>query len=90
MEEAAELANTLPLSFKTPKEQEYIKFLWDAFEKNYTHGKYQLAFLAYHMPLTVTIAQYRTEDISIEAERCPVPRSRLGTNKGLRQVQAKK
>ena len=30
MEEAAELANYLPLSFKTPKEQEYIEFLWAA------------------------------------------------------------
>jgi len=49
MEEAAELANYLPLSFKTPKEQEYIEFLWDAFETNYTHGKYQFAFLAYHL-----------------------------------------
>src|ERR1039458_1625864 len=49
MEEAAELTNYLPLSFKTPKEQEYIEFLWDAFETNYTHGKYQFAFLAYHM-----------------------------------------
>ena len=34
---------------KSPKEQEYIAFLWDAFETNYTHGKYQFAFLAYHM-----------------------------------------
>ncbi|MGH9419753.1 MAG: hypothetical protein ACRD3J_07265 [Thermoanaerobaculia bacterium] len=49
MEEAAELANFLPLSFKSPKEQEYIAFLWDAFETNYEHGKYQFAFLAYHM-----------------------------------------
>lgn len=49
MEEAAELGNYLPLSFKSPKEQEYIAFLWDAFETNYTHGKYQFAFLAYHM-----------------------------------------
>lgn len=49
MEEAAELAIYLPLSFKTPKEQEYIEFLWDAFETNYTHGNYQFAFLAYHM-----------------------------------------
>ena len=48
MEEAAELGNYLPLSFKSPKEQEYIAFLWDAFETNYTHGKYQFAFLAYH------------------------------------------
>ncbi len=49
MEEATELGNYLPLSFKSPKEQEYIEFLWDAFETNYTHGKYQFAFLAYHM-----------------------------------------
>lgn len=49
MEEAAVLGNFLPLSFKSPKEQEYIDFLWDAFETNYTHGKYQFAFLAYHM-----------------------------------------
>jgi hypothetical protein len=49
MEEAIELGNYLPLSFKSPKEQEYIAFLWDAFETNYEHGKYQFAFLAYHM-----------------------------------------
>jgi hypothetical protein len=49
VEYAIELASYLPLSFKTPKEQEYIGFLWDAFETNYTHGKYQFAFLAYHM-----------------------------------------
>jgi hypothetical protein len=49
MEEAAALGHYLPLSFKSPKEQEYIEFLWDAFETNYTHGKYQFAFLAYHM-----------------------------------------
>ena len=49
MEEAAELGNYLPLSFKSPQEQEYIEFLWDAFDTNYMHGKYQFAFLAYHM-----------------------------------------
>jgi hypothetical protein len=49
MEEAAELSNYLPLSFKSPKEQEYLAFLWDTFETNYTHGKFQFAFLACHM-----------------------------------------
>lgn len=49
MEDAIELNNYLPLSFKSPKEQEYIAFLWDVVETNYTHGKYQFAFLAYHM-----------------------------------------
>ena len=57
MEEAAELGNYLPLSFKTPKEQEYIAFLWDAFETNYIHGKYQFAFLAYHM-LTMSFVYF--------------------------------
>lgn len=57
MEEAAELANYLPFSFKTPKEQEYIAFLWDAFEANHTHGKYQFAFLAYHM-LTMSFVYF--------------------------------
>ena len=49
MEEPTELSNYLPLSYKSPKEQEYIAFLWDVFETNYAHGKYQFAFLAYHM-----------------------------------------
>ena len=31
MKEATELANYLPLPFKTPKEQETIEFLWGAF-----------------------------------------------------------
>ena len=57
MDEAAELADYLPLSFKTPKEQEYIEFLWDAFETNHTHGKYQFAFLAYHM-LTMSFVYF--------------------------------
>ena len=57
MEEAAELGTYLPLSFKSPKEQEYIEFLWDAFETNYTHGKYQFAFLAYHM-LTMSFVYF--------------------------------
>lgn len=57
MEEAAELGNYLPLSFGSPKEEEYIRFLWDAFETNYTYGKYQFAFLAYHM-LTMSFVYF--------------------------------
>lgn len=49
MDEAADLADYLPISFKTLAEREYINFLWDAFDTNYEHGKYQFAFLAYHM-----------------------------------------
>lgn len=69
MEEAAELGSYLPVSFKTSSEQEYIAFLWDAFETNYVHDKYQFAYLAYHM-LTMSfiyfniwqIRQARPED----------------------------
>lgn len=57
MEEAAELGNYLPLSFKTPKEQEYIEFLWDVFRSNYENEKYQFAFLAYHM-LTMSFVYF--------------------------------
>ena len=57
MEEAAELSNYLPISFKTPSERDYITFLWDAFETNYTYGKYQFAFLAYHM-LTMSFVYF--------------------------------
>ena len=44
-----DLFSYLPTSFKTPNEQEYIAFLWEAFETNYSCGNYQFAFLAYHM-----------------------------------------
>lgn len=57
MEEAAEMGNYLPLSFKTRGEQDYIAFLWEAFETNYIYGKYQFAFLAYHM-LTMSFVYF--------------------------------
>jgi hypothetical protein len=57
MEDAYALENYLPVSFKTKSEQEYLAFLWDAFETNYTHGKYQFAFLAYHM-LTMSFVYF--------------------------------
>lgn len=57
MDEAYELRNYLPLSFKTQSEQEYVDFLWDAFDMNYVHGKHQFAFLAYHM-LTMSFVYF--------------------------------
>ena len=57
MEEACELADYLPLSFKTESDQEYIAFLWDAFETNYENQKHQFAFLAYHM-LTMSFVYF--------------------------------
>lgn len=62
MEEAIELAAYLPMSFKTLAEKEYIAFLWEAFESNYTNGKYQFAFLAYHM-LTMTFVYFNVWQI---------------------------
>lgn len=49
MYDALPIMEYLPLSFKTRGEQEYFAFLWDAFETNYTHGKYQFAILACHI-----------------------------------------
>lgn len=49
MDDALGLAEYLPISFKTPNEQEYIAFLWATFEENYNNARYQFAFLAYHM-----------------------------------------
>lgn len=57
MDDALELANYLPLSFKSEKEEEYIRFLWDAFETNYQAEKFQFAFLAYHM-LTMSFVYF--------------------------------
>ena len=49
MDDALDLAEYLPVSFKAPSEQEYIAFLWATFEENYNNAQYQFAFLAYHM-----------------------------------------
>lgn len=47
VDRAAVLGNYLPLAFKSPKEQEYIEFMWDAFEMNYTHANYPAAVPSY-------------------------------------------
>jgi hypothetical protein len=57
MSDAFELINYLPLSFKTESEQEYINFLWEAFDSNYANKKFQFAFLAYHM-LTMSFVYF--------------------------------
>ena len=62
MGEAIELADYLPASFKAPGEQDYINFLWEAFNSNCANGKYQLAFLAYHM-LTVSFVYFKVWQI---------------------------
>lgn len=81
MEEAAELSNYLPLSFRSPKEQEYIAFLWDAFETNYRHGKYQFAFLAYHM-LTMSFVYFNIWQIK-QTKPDDFAKAMIGFNKDL-------
>ena len=49
MDEAYAILDYLPNSFKVPGEQEYITFLWDAFNSNYENGQFQMALLPYHM-----------------------------------------
>ncbi|MHB8779291.1 MAG: hypothetical protein ACYC6R_16265 [Anaerolineales bacterium] len=49
IEDAQEIFDYLPISFRNQSEQEYIGFLWDAFVTNYEAQKYPFAFLAYHM-----------------------------------------
>ena len=81
MEEATELGDYLPLSFTSPKEQEYVAFLWDAFETNYTHGKYQFAFLAYHM-LAMSFVYFNIWQIK-EAEPKNFEMSLIGFSKDM-------
>lgn len=49
MEEANEILKYLPRLYKDRSEQEYITFLWEAYESNYENEKYQFAFIGYHM-----------------------------------------
>lgn len=49
MEEALELGDFLPLSFANPAEGQYVSFLWNTFEANYTNEKYEFASLAFHL-----------------------------------------
>mgnify|MGYP001318648724 CR=1 FL=1 len=48
-EQYQEILDFLPLQFRDPGEQEYIAFLWDAFDSNLRAEKYQFAFMAYQM-----------------------------------------
>ena len=49
MDEALEFGDYLPVSYKTRSEEEYIAFLWDAFQSNYASGKFEFASLAFHL-----------------------------------------
>ncbi len=46
---ASDILAYLPNSYKTRDEQDYINFLWESYESNYTNAKYPFAFIAFHM-----------------------------------------
>lgn len=64
IEEAGELQGFLPISYRTAKEQEYVRFLWEAFNDNCASGKYQFGFLAYHM-LTMCFVYFNIWQIKL-------------------------
>lgn len=49
IDDAIAILDYLPNEYKAAEEQEYIGFLWDSFQTNYETGKYQFAYIAYHM-----------------------------------------
>jgi hypothetical protein len=49
MDEALELSDFLPVSYKTRSEGDYVNFLWDAFQSNYASGKFEFSSLAFHL-----------------------------------------
>lgn len=68
MEEAFELAEFLPVAYKTRSEEEYIAFLWSAFESNYSHGKYEFSSLAFHL-LYMSFVSFSIWQIRLARER---------------------
>ena len=49
MDDALELVDYLPMSFKTEEETDYIESLWQSFINNYENEDYHSAVLSYHM-----------------------------------------
>ena len=64
IEDAAQLEGFLPISYRTAKEEEYVRFLWEAFNDNCASGKFQFAFLAYHM-LTMCFVYFNIWQIKL-------------------------
>ena len=68
IEEAAQLEKFHPLSYGTPNEHNYIRILWEVFNTNVEHDKYQFAFLAYHM-LLMSFVYFKIWQIRLIRER---------------------
>jgi hypothetical protein len=68
MDEALDLGNFLPISYKTASEDSYITFLWDAFQTNYESGKYEFSSLAFHL-LYMSFVSFSVWQIKLARER---------------------
>jgi hypothetical protein len=80
-DDALEILNFLPFSFKTQQEQEYVKFLWETFETNYLNKKYQFAYLAYHM-LFMSFVYFNIWQIRMNNEK-DFKKALVGFNKNI-------
>ena len=49
MDEASRIHEYLPISYANRNEEAYVKFLWEAFESNYSDEKYEFANIAFHL-----------------------------------------
>ena len=67
-EDSFKISSYLPYLYKTTQEEEYIKFLWDAFYANYEKEKYQFAFIGYHM-LFMSFTYFSIWKIKINREK---------------------
>lgn len=84
MEEAYEIWKYLPIRFKDKNEEEYVRFLWDSFEINYSNEKYQFSFMAYHM-LFMSFVYFNIWQIkSVRQE--DFDKIKLGFNDGLEKA----
>lgn len=68
MDDAFELAEFLPVAYKTRSEEEYMAFLWSAFDSNYTNGKYEFSSLAFHL-LYMSFISFSVWQIRLARER---------------------
>jgi hypothetical protein len=84
MEEAYEILKYLPIRFKNRSEEEYIKFLWDSFESNYSNEKYQFSFMAYHM-LFMSFVYFNIWQIR-SVRKDDFDKIKLGFNDGLEKA----
>ena len=67
-EDAYLILDYLPCSYRFPREEEYVYFLWETFLANYEKEKYQFALIAYHM-LFMSFVYFSIWKIKIERDK---------------------